>query len=177
MNVALLGLALGGCRALRGPFGFAVTEPVIIPCEGDDGPLAIGWVSSGRRSDHCFDFLDEPAPEPSKDYTRCEAAGPDIRDPETGLCTTSILLIAPYRQQLSWVWELDEPDVLVGAVADRADHTTCTRADNDDADEDGPNVHALLEGTIAISEDRGDEAVVEFDLDGLWGTVTFEVCR
>lgn len=169
---------LGGCRDIRGPYGFAVFQPTLVPCVSADGtPLAIGWVESERRSNHCFDTLDEPPPKPEERHPDYCHVAELLRDPTYGLCTPTTSLQSAHRERLQVAWTLDEADVLEGAVATEADHTTCTVADNDDEDEDGPNVHASLEGSITITEDRGDEATVTFDLDGAWGTVDFEVCR
>ncbi|MEQ1571022.1 MAG: hypothetical protein ABMA64_35660 [Myxococcota bacterium] len=120
-------------------------------------------------------LLDEEPPDTPGPYVgRCATTAPLVQDPTNGLCTTDPYFLAPRREQLLWVWELDSDGALRGAVAERADHTTCG---GEDEDEDGPNTHAELLGTIEVVEDRGDAALVSFDLDGARGTVEFQVCR
>lgn len=167
---------LAGCRQLHGPFGFAVFEPTIVTCTSPEGtPLALAWVESKNRSRHCFDSL-ETAPDNDERHPEyCELAD-TLRDPEKGFCSTATRVQSAHKERVQWAWILDEPEVIIGAVATQADHTTCTVAP-DDNDEDGSNAHALLEGTITVTEDLGDTAMVTFDLDGAWGTVEFEVCR
>lgn len=170
-------VSLLGCRALQGPFGFGAFDPVIMPCVTPEGePIAVGWVSARQEAwNECFSFLDEMPERPEQPYSgACRSLAPDLRDSESGLCSENPYFLRPRREQLLWVWSLEAPDAIAGAVADEVDHTECGGPADD---EDGPNTHTTLTGSVEVVEDRGDTALVAFALDGVWGELEFEVCR
>lgn len=169
--------SLLGCRALQGPFGFGAFDPVIMPCVTAEGePIAVGWVAARQEAwRDCLSFLEEVPDRPEGPYeSRCETTAPLLRDPESGLCSSETSFLQPRREQLLWFWSLDAPDAIDGAVADEVDHTECGGPADD---EDGPNTHTALTGSVEVVEDRGDTALVAFALDGVWGELEFEVCR
>ncbi len=160
---------LAGCPgpgALDGELAYPIDDAFVVVCESEDGEiLALGMVTS---------------------HGECESDGPpgmgsdcrELRDifqdlPE--FCDHGVEL-SNSRENLVqfWLTGASTTDDFSAASAGSAIHYECDYQDEDDFWV-GDSEH--LEGLVTVISDNGASAEIDIDVEGLTGTLRFEVCR
>ena len=166
--------ALPGCPGpgeLDGELSYPIDEAFAVVCETTDGDiLVLGVVNSG---DECDDPLDDFAPPDMG--SDCK----ELRDMLTDhpdLCSPDVTLSNDRTHMLQfWLQGASSASDFGAASADQALHYQCSHRDEVEFYWVG-DVESL-NGSVTVFEDRGGSAEIEIDVEGMVGTLTFDVCR
>lgn len=160
---------LPGCPGpgdLDGDRSFAIDDAFAVVCESEDGEiLALGVVGS---------------------HGECETDGPpgmgddckEMRDfiqDNPILCDSGVELSNSREHMVQfWLRGASSMDDFSAATASSALHYECSHQDEEDfwiGDTE------YLEGSVSVLSDNGGSAEIDIDVEGLTGTLNFDVCR